>query len=60
LGDDSQRIKADTRFQIRGNEQAWQPGRFVHPHDACFDKDGNLFVAEWVGSGRVTKLQRLS
>jgi len=60
LGDDSQRIKADTRFQIRGNEQAWQPGRFVHPHDACFDQDGNLFVAEWVGSGRVTKLQRLS
>lgn len=60
LGDDSQRIKADTKHQIRGNEQAWQPGRFVHPHDACFDADGNLFVAEWVRTGRVTKLQRLT
>jgi hypothetical protein len=60
LGDDSQRIKADTKHQIRGNEQAWQPGRFVHPHDGCFDADGNLFVAEWVRTGRVTKLQRLT
>lgn len=37
-----------------------QPGRFVHPHDACFDADGNIFVAEWVATGRVTKLQRMT
>lgn len=60
LGDDVARIKADSKFQIRGDENAWLPGRFVHPHDACFDRDGNLFVAEWVGTGRVTKLQRVS
>jgi len=60
LGDDSQRISADNKFQIRGDEKAWLPGRFVHPHDACFDSDGNLFVAEWVGTGRVSKLQRLT
>jgi len=30
----------------------------VHPHDACFDSDGNLFVAEWVSAGRITKLRR--
>jgi hypothetical protein len=60
LGDDSQRIKADAKMEIRGDENAWLPGRFVHPHDACFDRDGSLFVAEWVGTGRVTKLQRLT
>ena len=38
----------------------WQPGKFVHPHDACFDADGNIFVAEWVVGGRVTKLRKLS
>jgi len=60
LGDDSARIRADKKFAIRRDEKRWRPGRFVHPHDACFDKDGNIFVAEWVATGRVTKLKRLA
>lgn len=59
LGDDSERIQADGKHQIRRDQSRWQAGRFVHPHDACFDHDGNLFVAEWVASGRVTKLRRI-
>lgn len=59
LGDDSDRIGADEKFAIRSDPSRWQPGRFVHPHDACFDRDGNIFVAEWVGSGRVTRLRRV-
>jgi hypothetical protein len=59
LGDDAERIRSDTGFKIRGDESLWQPGRFVHPHDACFDADGDIFVAEWVATGRVTKLRRL-
>ena len=35
------------------------PGRFVCPHGACFDHAGNIFVVEWVESGRVTKLRRV-
>lgn len=34
-------------------------GQFVAPHGACFDKDGNIFVAEWVEIGRVTKLRKV-
>lgn len=34
------------------------PGKFICPHGACFDKDGNIFVVEWVEVGRVTKLKR--
>jgi hypothetical protein len=60
LGDDAARIKADDKFTIRGDESKWLPGKFVHPHDACFDADGNIYVAEWVARGRVTKLRRLS
>jgi hypothetical protein len=32
-------------------------GKFIAPHSACFDKDGNIFVVEWVEVGRVTKLK---
>jgi hypothetical protein len=45
---------------LRGKPDQWQPGRFVHPHQAAFDKDGNIFVVEWVPIGRVTKLRRVS
>ena len=40
--------------------QDWFPGKFVHPHDACFGPDGCIFVVEWVGTGRISKLNRLS
>ncbi len=36
------------------------PGKFVCPHGACFDHDGNIFVVEWVEIGRVTKLRKVS
>lgn len=39
---------------------SWQSGKFLHPHDACFDAEGNIFVAEWVHTGRVTRLRKLS
>ena len=57
LGDDVERIK--TQKGIRNDSKNWVDGKFVHPHDACFDADGNIFVAEWVATGRVSKLKRL-
>jgi hypothetical protein len=59
LGDDRARIEADGNHRIRQTPAEWHDGKFVHPHDACFDHDGNIFVAEWVASGRVSKLTRL-
>jgi hypothetical protein len=47
-------------FKMRGQPERWQAGKFIHPHDACFDKDGNIFVVEWVATGRVTKLRKVS
>jgi hypothetical protein len=41
------------------NRADFVPGQFVNPHGACFDKDGNIFVAEWVEIGRMTKLRRV-
>ena len=61
LGDDPEwREKVLTGFKVRQQPGEWQPGKFVHPHDACFDKDGNIFVVEWVQTGRVTLLRRVS
>jgi hypothetical protein len=39
---------------------AFTPGKFVAPHSAFFDHDGNIFIVEWVEVGRVTKLRRLA
>jgi len=39
---------------------AFVPGQFICPHGACFDRDGNIFVVEWVEVGRVTKLRRVA
>lgn len=35
------------------------PGRFLCPHGACFDHQGNIYVVEWVEVGRVTKLRKV-
>lgn len=59
LGDDKQRIVDDKGFSIRGDESKWNDGKFVHPHDACFDTNGDIYVAEWVHSGRITKLEKV-
>lgn len=36
-----------------------QPGLFNSPHGMAVDKQGNLFVAEWLIGGRFTKLENL-
>lgn len=58
LGADVERITSQKG--IRNNSEQWMDGKFVHPHDACFTPDGDIFVAEWVATGRVSKLKRLA
>ena len=46
---------------LRNQERAaFTPGKFVAPHAACFDAQGNILAAEWVEVGRVTKLRKLA
>ena len=59
LGHDADWTAEVLKMQIRGNPSTWVDGKFVHPHDACFDKDFNIFVTEWVEAGRVTFLKRV-
>ena len=33
-----------------------QPGRFNSPHSMAIDGSGNLYIAEWLKGGRITKL----
>ena len=47
-------------FKVRTQPEQWTDGRFVHPHDACFDHQGKIIVAEWVVPGRISKLRKLS
>ncbi len=39
--------------------ESWTPGRFIAPHAACVDSRGDVYVAEWIQVGRVTKLRRV-
>jgi sugar lactone lactonase YvrE len=56
LGDDSESKWRSTRTMTRDH---FTPGKFVAPHGARFDHEGNIFVVEWVEVGRVTKLQKV-
>jgi hypothetical protein len=56
LGEDPSGTWGELRKQPR---ERFPAGRFICPHSACFDKDGNIFVVEWVEAGRVTKLKRV-
>jgi len=58
LGADVSRVTS--QGGIRNDASKWIAGKFVHPHDACFDNDGNILVAEWVQTGRISKLKKLS
>jgi len=35
-----------------------QPGRFNSPHGGCFAPNGDIYIAEWILGGRITKLQK--
>ena len=51
----------DNDFRLRGEpREKFIPGKFIAPHSAIFDREGNVFVVEWVEVGRVTKLKRVS
>jgi hypothetical protein len=61
LGDDPawrKEVLGDN-FSMRRQPARWQNGRFIHPHDACFDHQGNLYVAEWVAIGRINFLRHV-
>ncbi len=57
LGTGTERL--DAVKNLRSRPEEWVDGQFVHPHDACFDQQGNIFVAEWVQTGRVSRLTRI-
>ena len=56
----TKQVLGDGKFPVRSDRSLWQPGRFIHPHDACFDRSGNLFVVEWVPTGRVNFLRHVN
>lgn len=56
LGEDDSNTWKDLRKQPR---EQFKPGKFICPHSAAFDHNGNIFVVEWVEVGRVTKLRKV-
>ena len=52
-------LKDGFKLRSQPDGKGWRAGRFLHPHDACYDHEGNILVAEWVNTGRITKLTRM-
>ncbi|MFC5528746.1 hypothetical protein [Cohnella yongneupensis] len=40
-------------------KEYYRDDRFSSPHGVCVDSRGNVYAAEWIADGRVTKLERL-
>jgi len=57
LGDDSAANAWNATRKL--TRDRFTPGKFVCPHGACFDREGNIYVVEWVEVGRVTKLKKV-
>jgi DNA-binding beta-propeller fold protein YncE len=47
------------RGQNPVSPKQWKDGQFISPHCPRWDAEGNLYVAEWLSSGRITKLKRM-
>ena len=64
LGEDpawrEQVLKEGMKMRRSAKGEEWVAGKFLHPHDACFDAAGNILVVEWVDTGRITKLRKVS
>jgi DNA-binding beta-propeller fold protein YncE len=60
FGNDAAWGTAVMKREVRKDRAQWPNGKFIHPHDACFDAHGNIFVCEWVATGRVSKLRKVS
>ncbi len=56
LGEDAEAWKKEG--WPRRPETEWADDRFVSPHGLCVDSEGSIYVAEWVPTGRITKLVR--
>lgn len=52
--------KGGNKLRSEPNRWSEAAGKFIHPHDACFDGNGNILVAEWVHTGRISKLRKVS
>jgi DNA-binding beta-propeller fold protein YncE len=55
LGDNPEAPKTEGWPNIQG---LLRDGKFNSPHACCVDTHGDVYVAEWISTGRVTKLTR--
>jgi hypothetical protein len=39
--------------------EQWKDGQFISPHCVRWDAQGDLYVAEWLSNGRITKLKHV-
>lgn len=59
LGDGQYTDAQRRKLRVSRDRSVFEPGKFIAPHSAIFDHAGNIFVAEYIEIGRVTKLRKI-
>lgn len=59
LGDGNYTDAQRRKLRVSQDRSVFEPGKFITPHSAIFDHAGNIFVAEYIEIGRVTKLRKI-
>lgn len=57
LGDNPDPAK---RANNKVPREQWADGEFIAPHCAHWDREGDLYVMDWVAVGRITKLKHVA
>jgi DNA-binding beta-propeller fold protein YncE len=57
LGEDQQAYKQKGWPNLP--ESYYRANKFSSPHGVCVDSEGSVYMAEWIQTGRVTKLARI-
>jgi len=57
LGEDQQAYKQEGWPNLA--KSFYRSNKFSSPHGVCVDSKGDVYVAEWIQDGRITKLARV-
>jgi len=60
LGDNGQAVQTDgwPNHNVEKYPELIQPGKFNSPHGGFLAENGDIYLAEWIIGGRITKLER--
>ena len=51
-------VAGNTLAKLSDVPEGEEPGKFIAPHGVCIDSRGNIYVAEFITGGNITKIDK--